>query len=509
MALNIKLDVSLQQKLVLTPALQQAIKLLQLNRVELLEEIHQELVQNPTLEETSDDLDGNIDSDDNEDFKRKKEEASSDSDSDEQIEISDPIGETEWERYFQNDEIEIRNVKNYDYSEFVFADNFVNKKSSLSEHLLWQLGLTHLSEDDKNLATKIIDFINDDGYLKLEENVIADELEVEIEKIRDLIDVIQEFDPAGICAKDLRECLLNQIIMLRREFIDTYSSIDLSSDDIDNAERITDGYLDLLETRQYSDIRKGLDLNDLQIEKAIKIISGLEPKPGRQFYPESPSYIVPDVYVLEDSGEFIVLLNDDDIPKLKLSEFYRNIAKKKIPVTKETKKFVEQKINSAVWFIKSIEQRKQTILNVAKQIVEFQGDFLRKGITGLKPLTLQDVAGKLDIHESTVSRVVNNKYLHTPQGLYEMKFFFHGGLRTNQGDSVSSVVIKNMIKNLIQQEEQQKPLNDREIADSLKVKGIKIARRTVAKYRESLNILSSNQRKREYKRLKTMYRRDQ
>jgi len=498
MALNIKLDLSLQQKLVLTPALQQAIKLLQLNRVELLQEIHQELLQNPTLEEVVSDADEN--STDEEEILPEEEETPGN---------PNPLKEVEWERYFDYEDAGEKYYRGYDSSEFVFADNFVNKKSSLSEHLLWQVGLTHLSDEDKAIAERIIEYINEDGYIWVDDEDIARDIGISVEKTRDIIEVIQEFDPVGVGARNLRECLLNQIITLRREFIRSYSSMGIVKEDIDNAERIIEGYLDFLETKKYEELGKILNLSEQEIEKAVKVISGLEPKPGRQFNPDSILYIVPDVYVIEDNGEFIVLLNDDGIPRLRLSEFYTNVARQKISVGKEAKKFVEQKINSAVWFIKSIEQRKQTILNVAKQIVRFQREFFEIGIEGLKPLTLQNIAQELDIHESTVSRVVHNKYMHTPQGIFEMKYFFHGGLKTNNGENISSIVIKNTIKNLILSENRDKPLNDRQIADSLREKGIEIARRTVAKYRESLNILSSSQRKKEYKRTKILRRRDE
>jgi RNA polymerase sigma-54 factor len=506
MALNLKLDVKLEQKLILTPSLQQAIKLLQLNRLELLHEIHQELIQNPTLEEINSDSDTSSNNiDDEPDFKK-----SEDVINPEEEDIPDtpnPLEEVEWEKYFQDDDDTEKFNRNYDYSNFVTADNFVNKKSSLTEHLLWQIGLAHISKEDIEIASKMLGFINDDGYLTMSDKDIADEFEISIEKVKNLVDIIQELDPVGVGARSLKECLLNQLITYRREFLNNYKSIGILNIDMDNAERIIEKYLTCLETKNYEPIQKALGLNNEQIEKAFKIIAGLEPKPGRQFNPDSPSYIIPDVFVIEDNDDFIILLNDDGIPKLKLSEFYTSVAKRKINVTQETKKFIDQKISSAIWFIKSIEQRKQTILNVAKQIVEFQKEFFKNGIDGLKPLTLQDVAQNLEIHESTVSRVIHNKYIHTPRGIYEMKYFFHGGLKTQEGENISSVVIKNMIKTLIQSENHEKPINDRAIADSLKKKGISIARRTVGKYRESMNILSCNQRKKEYKRSESLYRR--
>jgi len=505
MALNVKLDVTLQQKLILTPSLQQAIKLLQLNRIELEQEIRQEILQNPTLEETNSESESNTDIDDNLDLKKSEEK---NPETDETPEDINPIDDVEWERYFQNDDINERQNYSYNNSDFVTADNFVKKKNTLSEHLNWQIGLTHTSKADSEILSKLTDYINEDGYLTADDNDISNELGITVKKANDLIDIIQEFDPVGVGARNLKECLLNQLLILRREFINSYKSMGITKEDIDNAERIIDGYLGCFETKDYSAIRKNLNLKDIQIEKALKVISGLEPKPGRQFNPESASYIVPDVYVIEDNGEYIILLNDDGIPKLKLSEFYSNVAKRKIPVSQDAKKFVEQKIHSAIWFIKSIEQRKQTILNVSKQIVEIQKDFFKNGTEGLKPLTLQDIAQQLEIHESTVSRVIHNKYMHTPQGIFEMKFFFHGGLKTDQGGNISTLVIKEIIKNFIHSEKKDKPLNDRAIADLLREKGIEIARRTVAKYREGMNISSCNKRKKEYKRSNLLYRRD-
>jgi RNA polymerase sigma-54 factor len=503
MVLNVKLDVSLRQKLVLTPSLQQAIKLLQLNRIELEQEILQELLQNPTLEESNSESEDNNSSEDELDTKKSEEKNPEDDEIQNDTTVN-PMDDVEWDRYFQNDDINERQNKSYDFSDFVPADNFVNKKNSLNEHLKEQIGLTHLQLEDREIVEKIIEYIDEDGYITLDEISISDELGIPINKVLDLIEVIQELDPAGIGARSLKECLSIQLIVLRREFINSYRSIGIFKEDIDNAEKIIDGYLPFLESKNYAEIRKNLNLDDEQIEKAIKVISGLEPKPGRQFYPESTVYIVPDVFVIEDNGEYIILLNDDGIPKLKLSEFYTNIAKKKITVSHETKKFIDHKINSAVWFIKSIEQRKQTILNVAKKIVEIQKDFFKIGTEGLKPMTLLDISIQLEIHESTVSRVVHNKYMHTPQGIFEMKYFFHRGFKTDHGDNISTVIIKNMIKNLIQSEKQDKPLNDRTIADLFKEKGIEIARRTVAKYRENLNILSCNLRRKEYKRSKIL-----
>jgi RNA polymerase sigma-54 factor len=501
MALDMKLSIGLRQKLVLTPALQQAIRLLQLNRIELLQEIHQELLQNPTLEEVISDQDGNQSSETEKEEKISEENSSSD---DEELpDNPNPRDEVEWEKYFQDDDITEREYKNYDYSDFVFADNFVNKKNTLKDHLIWQTGLLHLSNEDEEITQKIIEYIDEDGYLWNTNAELSEDLGLPEQKIQELVDVIQDLDPAGVGARNLKECLLNQIIMLRREFLVNLKYMGIQKSDIDNAEKIIENYLSHLENKNYEIIQNDLQLDSQEIERALKAIQSLEPKPGRLFYPESPSYILPDVFVIEDNEDYIVLLNDDGIPKLRLSDFYTNVAKDRINVSKEAKKFVEQKLHSAMWFIKSIEQRKQTILNVAKQIVENQKEFMKIGLDGLKPMTLHEIANKLAIHESTVSRVVNNKYIHTPRGIYEMKFFFHGGIIADNGVNISTIVIKNMIANLIRTEDPQYPLNDNDIANSLKEKGIEIARRTIAKYRESLNIVSSSQRKKEYNRKKT------
>lgn len=305
---------------------------------------------------------------------------------------------------------------------------------------------------------------------------------VSSEEIAHTLRHIQTFAPPGVGARDLQECLSIQA-----------SNLSLTDTAI---EPIIDGYLKELQQRQYDRIAEVLDIPVEEVELVAKLIINMSPKPGSDFSSQSPEYIVPDIYVYKVGDEYEVVLNEDELPYLRINPLYKKLIMENThDVSQDTRQYVDQKLRSAMWFIRSVEQRKRTIYKVGKSIVKFQREFLEHGVTHLKPLVLRDVADDISMHESTVSRVTTNKYIHTPQGVFELKFFFHSGLESSSGNDVSSIAVKERIKQLITEEDHTRPLSDKSIEDILKEEGIAIARRTVAKYREELNIPSSLQRK--------------
>ncbi len=476
MALEIKLNQKLSQSLVMTPQLQQAIKLLQLGRVEYLEMIERELLENPVLEEQSD-----------------GETSSSSSESAAQ----DSLPETEpRERESQSQE-----NKSSDYPDFAQDSAFeysrarkgdgegerpsieatVSNPTGLASHLLWQLRTSELPEADEDIAAQIIGNLDRNGYLCCSIEELSALCGRCVETIEPVLQLVQSLDPPGIAARDLRECLLIQL-----------EQVGLSDT---LAWSIVSHHLSELEIRRYDAIAKREGVTVEQVYEAIKVIQKLEPRPGRPFADEAPIYITPDVYVRKVGDEYVVSLNDSGVPKLRLNPMYQALLTEGRGKEAPDKEYLQDRIRSASWLIKSIQQRQQTIYKVTQSIVRFQREFLEHGVSALKPLVLRDVASDVGMHESTVSRVTTNKYVHTPQGVFELKYFFTSGLRTDGGE-VSSESVKDRIRDLVAKENPKKPLSDQAIVASLKSEGIDIARRTVAKYREMLNILSSSRRKR-------------
>ncbi len=474
MGLRLELNLKQTQRLVMTPMLSQAIKLLQLPRLDLLQVVKQEMTENPMLEEAQveeQSVEINEMGRERVEEKEVSEDSSQSSDS-----------EVDWESYFDDGADTGMPPMDTDYPSF---ENNITSLPSLSKHLLWQLCLSVHTEEDKKIGEEIIGNIDDFGYLKLSVEEIAKTLGASVVDVEDILDLIQTFEPPGVAGRDLKECLMLQIE-------ETGKRKDL-------LENIIENHLGHLEEKKYGVIAKKLGISSDEVLELAGIIASYDPKPGRVFNPDEVNYVVPDVYVYKIDNEYVIITNDEGIPRLRISNFSKQFLRKKkegsTEKQQEEKEYIEEKLRSALWLIRSIQQRQITIYKVAESLVKFQKDFFEKGIVHLKPLTLKDVADDIDMHESTVSRVTTNKYIHTPRGIFELKYFFHSGLRGKSGEQVSSLRIKEMIKQLIKEEDSKSPYTDNDILEKLRQQGIKIARRTVAKYREALNILPSSKRK--------------
>jgi RNA polymerase sigma-54 factor len=341
----------------------------------------------------------------------------------------------------------------------------------------------HFTDDEVVVGEEIIGNIDDDGYLRASLEEIAVACSKEIECIVPVLERIQEFDPCGIAARDVQECLL-----IQARFMGMQGSV---------VERILLHNLKDLETRKYKQIARDLSEDIEEVLMAAKIIGGFDPKPGSMYSSEDVHYISADIFVYKVGDEYLVMLNDEGLPNLKVSPYYAE-AKSNGLVDSRADEYINEKVRSALWLIKSIQQRQRTIYKVAKSIIRFQRDFLDRGIEHLRPLVLRDVADDIGMHESTISRVTTNKYMQTPQGLFELKYFFNSGLSTSEGDFVASESVKNRIREIIEKEDSKKPLSDQKIADMLSGQTVNIARRTVTKYREILKLGSSSERKRHF-----------
>ena len=450
-------------KLLLTPQLKQAIKLLQLSKAELLDTIYQQLLENPFLE------DGSLSNEDEKITVIKLDE-------------KDLYKNAEWEEYLGLFSSTPKDFKEKEVPEEVVSfETFTASKPTLKSHLLWQLGLSKLSEKEKEIGKVIINYINSSGYLTASIDEIAEIAKVSPSEVEKVLKIVQEFDPVGIGSRNLTECLLVQLKHLG------YKDPLLFS--------LVKDHLQDLEKRNYKKIMESLNIDSNQLKHYIEIIQNLDPKPGNNYSEvEEQIYIVPDAYVFKYEDDFVIVLNDDDIPELFLNPYY--VQKLEEAKDKKEKKFLEKKFKEAIWFIKSLNQRQRTLYTVIESIVKFQRDFFEKGITHLRPLILKNVADDIGVHESTVSRITTNKYISTPFGIFELKYFFTSSVSTDQGDQISSESVKMYIKKLIDEEDPKKPLTDQKIVELLKKRWqINIARRTVAKYREALGIPSSSKRK--------------
>ncbi len=477
MALELKQGLRLSQQLRMTPQLQQAIKLLQLSRLELEQTITKEMEENPILEEAGEVA---------EDEAAAKE--SENLDMVEDTEAPPPAAddnkkeEFEWENYVEdnykqsNSQSGMRNteeVHNY--------ENLITRHESLQEYLIWQLKLSGFNEEEQRIGIKIVGNIDDDGYLKVPLSEICPEENLPDDEIEGILKLIQEFDPPGVGARDLKECLLVQAKVLGE---DTHDVVD-----------IIQNYMKDLEKKNFEGIAKATGKSLQEIIEVCKIVFDMEPKPGRGFATTETQYVTPDVYVYKVGDEYVVSLNEDGLPRLKISNFYKNVLSGKTS-SSVTKEYIQDKLRSAVWLIKSIHQRQRTIYKVTESIVRYQRDFLDKGLEFLKPMILRDIANDIGMHESTVSRVTTAKYVHTPRGIFELKYFFNSGINKTDGDSLASESVKEKIKELVSKEDLKNPFSDQKIVELLRADaGIDIARRTVAKYRDILGILPSSKRK--------------
>ncbi len=476
MAIELRQHLKLAQQLIMTPQLQQAIKLLQLSRLELLETISQELQSNPLLEEGAEAPPEQEDPAEQSKSANKEESIS-------EVTIGEKAKEDfDWENYLgeYSSGSKVR-MEREEARELPALESRLVKKPSLNSHLLWQLHLSGLSELQKEVGMIIVGNLDGQGYLKATLAEVVEMAQCSEDCAEEVLLQIQGFDPLGVAARDLQECLLIQAKNLKLE------------DDL--AVIIISNHLHDLENRNYNAILKTTGRSREDIEGAIDVITGLDPKPGKAFDEEDIQYISPDIYVYKVEKEFVILLNEDGMPKLRISPFYREALSKDGKVTDQAREYIQGKLRSAAWLIKSIHQRQRTIYRVAESIIKFQHDFFEKGIAHLKPLVLRDVAEDLSMHESTISRVTTNKYMHTPRGVFELKYFFNSSISSFSGGAVASESVKERIRQLVQNEDSRKPYSDKAIVEKLREENIDIARRTVAKYRELLGILPSNLRK--------------
>jgi RNA polymerase sigma-54 factor len=486
MALEQKLSLKLAQKLVMTPSLQQAIKLLQMTRMELDTLLTQELVENPVLEE-SEITDEETPREEREEEAAPPEVPATNGDqvldhgeSMENIDLDAYFGDY-WEGSGASSMMEERDEPP--------IENSLSREPDLYDHLLWQLHMAEVSPRMREIAELIIGNLNPDGFLvatpeEIREMGIGEDRNYTLEEVLEALALVRALDPPGIACIDLRESLLLQMDVK-----------EIPQDSL--ARRMIAEAWDLFLRRQFPAVAKKLCVELPELEEALETIKTLETHPGRQFSTDRPHYIEPDVFVRRVGDEYIIQLNDDGLPRLRVSRAYRRMLQtmRSEGRQSEAQQFIKDKIRSAVWLIKSLDQRQRTIYKVAASIVRQQREFLDKGIEHLRPMVLRDVAEDIGMHESTVSRVVSNKYIHTQRGLFPMKFFFHSGIDREYGDNISSLTVKRKIEQLIQAEDPKHPLSDSELMRILNREGIQIARRTVAKYRDELNIPSSTDRK--------------
>lgn len=491
-----RLELKLSQKLIMTPQLQQAIKLLQLSRLELVQSVAQEIMENPVLEELPPDSteegaegeaagenEGAPETGSTHESAETSSQQTPEPESTAEIKSDLELG-PQWDEYLNEmgDGRDYGNAESDD-KEMPSYDQTLTRQPSLSDHLIWQL---HLSASASNLVGAgewIIGNLDDDGYLRSSLDEMAQESGLDRGDLERALDLIQGFDPIGIGARDLTECLLIQI-----------KNLDLQGTLV---EKIVQGHLADLEKRRYANIAKVLNVSPQEVMEAAQIIiHDLEPKPGRPYLTPDTHYVVPDVYVIKIEDRFVVQLNDEGLPKVRINPYYRRLLTHKDSVDKVTKDYVEERLRSAQWLIKGMEQRSKTIYKVAESIVKFQREFLEQGISQLKPMVLKDVAEDITMHESTISRVTTSKYMHTPQGIFPMKYFFTTGFADGAGSEISSLTVKDVILKMVREEDASAPFKDQQIVDALKARGIDIARRTVAKYREELRIPPTSVRKR-------------
>jgi RNA polymerase sigma-54 factor len=477
MALELKQSLKLTQQLVMTPQLQQAIKLLQLSRLELLENIHQELETNPLLEESQ------TEGYENGEVAPEESPPVAAEQPMREVEIVEKAREDfDWESYLDDYNVSTPVLMERDSGQETPAyDLHLTRKTSLYDHLLWQIRLSDMSAVEREIAAIIIGNLNRDGYLDATLEEIAQMAEASVEDVEKILAKVQRFDPLAIAARDLRECLLIQA-----------ETLDLPDDLV---LQIISNHLQYLENKNYQGLMRALKRSQEDVKRAIDVILNLDPRPGRIYSEEEIQYISPDIYITKVEDEYVIMLNEDGMPKLRVSAYYKAALSNDTGLSPGAKEYIQGKLRSAAWLIKSIHQRQRTIYKVAQSIVSFQRDFFEKGVAHLKPMVLRDVAEDVGMHESTISRVTTNKYMHTPQGIFELKYFFNNPINSFIGEPVASESVKERIRQIIQAEDPASPLSDNEIVDLLEKENINIARRTVAKYREMLGILSSNKRR--------------
>ncbi len=468
MRLGYDLTIEQVQKLTMTPELIQAIQILQYNSQELEEFVCKELMENPLLEQAKPEeepreeqtRDDDRDDIDFEELREKMLDAG-----------YDDVSYSQWKEKPAEDQP-------------MTFDQYTSKEETLSDHLMMQLGLSKLNDMDMKIGRFLIDALDDNGYLTMELPQISYVFGTDVGEVEKVLKVIQGFDPVGIGARDLKECLLIQLDNVEDDFPK------------DSIRFIICNYLKELGDNHIQEISRNTGLSAKQVQAVADFIRTLDPKPGRAFSTgEQLKYVIPDIIVEEMDGGYELVTNDEAEPHLMVSQYYLDMARDNRE-DEEVQKYLTDKYKSALWLIKSIDQRKQTIYNVARAVMERQKEFLKKGEKYLTPMTLKQIADEVGVHESTVSRSINGKYIETPRGVYELRYFFSSGVGNKEGSGVSSNSIKKMIREIISEEDPKSPMSDQEIMDILNRRDIEISRRTVAKYRESMNIPSSSRRRR-------------
>lgn len=472
--LGIRLEAKMSQSLVMTPRLQQAIKLLQYNHLEMVEHVQEAMLENPTLEAVPDSETGDTTS---EVLERKA--------SDEQKDLVEQRngdeGAIDWEKFLEqmNDKRTPNGATGGSTNDDLPPiETNLTYGESLSDHLLFQLHMVKCGEEERDCAEAIIHNLDDRGYLSLSLEELAKDAELDEEILAEALELVQSLDPVGCGARDLSECL---VVQARQHFPED-----------DTFERILRTHLVNLERRNYAAIARDLGLEVEDVVEYHKMIQELEPHPGRGFTGDEARYITPDIAVEKRNGEWLVTLNEDGMPDLRISRYYQKVLK---GASKADKEYLLDKLRGAEFLIRSIHKRRQTIRKVMESILKFQRDFFEYGVDRLRPLVLQDVADDIQRHMSTVSRATTNKYVHTPHGIFELKFFFSAAVKQQAGGDMAAEAIRSRIKAMVSEEDAKNPLSDQQIADNLKREGITVARRTVAKYREAMGILPSSRRK--------------
>lgn len=484
----IKLNQSLKQtqSLMMTPQLQQAIKLLTLTHLEMTDVIASEMVENPMLEEMDSDYSEKNEADYKlENLESNAKEAKSEDFNEDSV-VSKDNDDFDWDKYIDSYNTSSSSLPpsmsgGASSEEMPNYENIVSKGATLAEHLEWQLKMENLTDDEWKVALMLIHEINDEGYLEISLEEVVEQTGHDYEDAEEILKMIQSLDPAGCGSRSLSECL-----SIQAKKLDPRMPL---------LEQIIENHLKDLEKGQYDIIAKAIGVEEDKIRDTEFILKNLNPKPGRIISPEAVEYVIPDIYVKDLGNELKIEVNDEGVPRLKVSKLYQDMLKAQADPS--AKEYVQEKLRSALWLIKSIQNRQNTIYKVSEAILRYQPDFFRKGPAYLRPMILKDIANEIGVHESTVSRVTTNKYMHTPMGIFELKYFFNTGIGgKNGGIDIASESLKLKIKDLVDNESPQKPLSDQKIVDLLKTQDIVVARRTVAKYRELMNIPSSSKRKR-------------
>lgn len=480
MALELRQNLKLAQKLVMTPQLRQAIKLLQLSRLELTEALQAEIEQNPMLEEAPSllEAEGHPEALSGEENTYQAEAQVTD-----RVKGDDPasVAEVNWEDYSNSFDSDLSFSQETPPADAPSQFDFISATPGLAAYLQWQLTHLELSEQDVELSTFIVGNLDSHGFLETSIEEIARTCGCSEEEAEGVLRLVQSLDPAGIAARSIQESLLLQL-----DRLDGENPL---------AIQIVEKHMGLLESRNYAQLARELGVPLKKVTEAVAVIQSLTPYPGNEFSNEQINYIAPDVYVYKIDGEFVIQLNDDGLPNLQVSPDYQQLLKQKNALSSESRGYLRESKRNAEWFIKSIEQRQRTIYRVMESLLKFQRDFFERGPGAMRPLILRDVAEDIGMHESTVSRVTSNKYVHCPQGIYELKYFFSTAVATVDGDTVAAEAIKTRIRQLVNAENPAKPLSDNTISEMLARENITVARRTVAKYREQLKILPVKHRR--------------